>query len=45
MVTHQASNARQASEPRYLHLFEHAPLCILVIDLPPLDKEVHDAAD
>jgi PAS domain S-box-containing protein len=33
MVTNQSNNASQASEQRYRHLFENAPICICVIDL------------
>jgi PAS domain S-box-containing protein len=33
MVTNQADSASQTGEQRYRHLFEHAPICIFVIDL------------
>jgi PAS domain S-box-containing protein len=33
MVTSQSDSASQAGEQRYRHLFEHAPICIFVIDL------------
>ena len=33
MVTHQANIANQSGEQRYRHLFEHAPICIFVINL------------
>ncbi len=33
METNPASSANQTGEQRYRHLFEHAPICIFVIDL------------
>ena len=33
MATIQSGNARQTGGQRYRHLFEHAPICIFVIDL------------
>jgi PAS domain S-box-containing protein len=33
MVTGQTGRAIQANEQRYRHLFEHAPICIFVVDL------------
>lgn len=33
MVTNQVDNAGQGGEQRYRHLFENAPICILVVDL------------
>jgi PAS domain S-box-containing protein len=33
MAANQAASASQTSERRYRHLFEHAPICIFVIDL------------
>jgi PAS domain-containing protein len=39
MVSNQTQNASQASEQRYLHLFENLPVCIFIVDLtvtPPV---------
>ena len=33
MVTGQSERASQVGGRRYRHLFEHAPICIFVIDL------------
>jgi len=33
MVTNPADSATQTGEQRYRHLFDHAPICIFVIDL------------
>lgn len=33
MVTNQDDNLKQIGGQRYRHLFEHAPICILVVDL------------
>ncbi len=33
MATNQSESARQTGGQRYRHLFEHAPICIFVIDL------------
>ena len=44
MVTNQASDsASQTGEQRYRHLFEHAPICILVIDLTVSPATIREA--
>jgi PAS domain S-box-containing protein len=48
MVASQSDTASQAGEQRYRHLFEHAPICIFVIDLsvsPPTILEVNRRAE
>jgi PAS domain S-box-containing protein len=48
MATHQANHTSQTGEQRYRHLFEHAPLCIFVIDLtvsPPTIQEINRQAE
>lgn len=43
MVEDRTDRATQASEQRYRHLFEHAPICIFVIDLNAVPPTILEA--